>query len=100
MSKRTTFTTISPLPADIGRQPVLDFLHSHEGMIDLNPLVIERHPLSEPPPHCPDEERECTWWSMTDKITYSEYTKYEAFLVPWFLSSSLLSLLPICPDYT
>ncbi|KAK6210421.1 hypothetical protein LQW54_006167 [Pestalotiopsis sp. IQ-011] len=70
MSKRTTFTTISPLPADIGRQPVLDFLHSHEGMIDLNPLVIERHPLSEPPPHCPDEERECTWWSMTDKITY------------------------------
>lgn len=70
MSKRTTFTTISPLPADIGRQAVLDFLHSHEGMIDLNPLVIERHPLSEPPPHCPDEERECVWWSMTDKITY------------------------------
>jgi hypothetical protein len=72
MSKRTTFTTISPLPADIGRQAVLDFLHSHEGMIDLNPLVIERHPLSEPPPHCPDEERECVWWSMTDKITYSK----------------------------
>ncbi|ETS82381.1 hypothetical protein PFICI_04257 [Pestalotiopsis fici W106-1] len=70
MSKRTTFTTISPLPADIGRQPVLDFFHNHEGMIDLNPLVIERHPLPEPPPHCPDEERECVWWSMTDKITY------------------------------
>ncbi|KAK6087473.1 hypothetical protein SCUP234_01631 [Seiridium cupressi] len=71
MSKRTTFTTISPLPASVSRQVVLDFLHDHQSMIDLNPLVIERHPLPEPPPHCPEDERQCVWWSMTDKIAYA-----------------------------
>lgn len=70
MSKRIVFTTISPLPADIGREAVIDFFHNHEGMIDLNPLVVERHPLSAPPPHCPEDERHCVWWSMTDKISY------------------------------
>ncbi|KAI0132088.1 hypothetical protein BJ170DRAFT_230596 [Xylariales sp. AK1849] len=69
MSKRTTFTTISPLPMGISREVVLDFFHNHEGMIDLNPLVIERHPIS-PPAHAPPEEARCTWWSMTDKISY------------------------------
>ncbi|CAJ2514162.1 Uu.00g022810.m01.CDS01 [Anthostomella pinea] len=69
MSKRTTFTTISPLPAGISRAVVVDFLHNHEEMIDLNPLVIERHPIT-PPAHAPDEERRCVWWSMTDKISY------------------------------
>jgi hypothetical protein len=86
MSKRTTFTTISPLPPDIDRQAVLNFLHNHEAMIDLNPLVIERHPLSVPPAHCPEEEEQCIWWSMTDKISYSK---------PFLFSSScaLLHLL-------
>ncbi|KAI1740792.1 hypothetical protein F4680DRAFT_86316 [Xylaria scruposa] len=69
MSKRTTFTTISPLPAGIPREVVLEFLHSHQEMIDLNPLIIERHPIS-PPSHAPDEEARCVWWSMTDKISY------------------------------
>ncbi|KAI0469597.1 hypothetical protein F4859DRAFT_516091 [Xylaria cf. heliscus] len=69
MSKRTTFTTISPLPAGIPREVVIEFLHSHQEMIDLNPLIIERHPIS-PPPHAPDEEARCVWWSMTDKIAY------------------------------
>lgn len=69
MSKRTTFTTVSPLPPDIPRQVVLDFLHNHQEMIDLNPLVIERHPIAVPG-HAPPEETRCVWWSLTDKISY------------------------------
>jgi hypothetical protein len=48
---------------------VLDFLHNHQEMIDLNPLVIERHPIAVPG-HAPPEETRCVWWSMTDKISY------------------------------
>ncbi|KAK4450099.1 hypothetical protein QBC34DRAFT_273648, partial [Podospora aff. communis PSN243] len=69
MFKRTQFTTISPLPANITRQVVVDFLHDHQEMIDLNPLVKERHPIA-PPPHAPPEELECVWYSLTDKISY------------------------------
>ncbi|KAI1182045.1 hypothetical protein F5B17DRAFT_217369 [Nemania serpens] len=69
MSKRTTFTTISPLPAGTPREVVIEFLHNHQEMIDLNPLIIERHPIP-PPPHAPDEETRCVWWSLTDKIAY------------------------------
>ncbi|KAK0722244.1 hypothetical protein B0T26DRAFT_611465, partial [Lasiosphaeria miniovina] len=69
MSKRTLFTTISPLPPNITRDVVLNFLHDHLEMIDLNPLVIERHPIK-PPPHAPPDEMDCVWYSLTDKISY------------------------------
>lgn len=69
MSKRTTFTTISPLPAGVSREIVREFLHNHQEMIDLNPLIIERHRIS-PPADAPQEERQCVWWSLTDKIEY------------------------------
>lgn len=69
MSKRTTFTTISPLPLTISRQVVLDFLHNHEEMIDLNPLVKERHRI-DPPSHATADEQFCIWYSLTDKISY------------------------------
>ncbi|KAF9881843.1 hypothetical protein CkaCkLH20_00989 [Colletotrichum karsti] len=69
MSKRTTFTTISPLPAGISREAVLDFLHNHLEMIDLNPLIKERHVIS-PPAHAPPEEHSCVWYSLTDEISY------------------------------
>jgi hypothetical protein len=69
MSKRSVFTTISPLPAGIPRDVVLDFLHNHLEMIDLNPLVKERHPIK-PPPNAPDDELKCIWYSLTDRITY------------------------------
>ncbi|KAI1102774.1 hypothetical protein F4804DRAFT_333932 [Jackrogersella minutella] len=69
ISKRTTFTTISLLPPGIAREVVIAFLHNHVEMIDLNPLVIERHQIA-PPAHAPAEERRCVWWSMTDKISY------------------------------
>ncbi|OHE93971.1 hypothetical protein CORC01_10758 [Colletotrichum orchidophilum] len=69
MSKRTTFTTISPLPPGITRDAVLDFLHNHIEMIDLNPLIKERHLISAPP-NAPPEEHACTWYSLTDEISY------------------------------
>ncbi|KAI1631573.1 hypothetical protein F4809DRAFT_631623 [Biscogniauxia mediterranea] len=69
MSKRSNFTTISPLPAGISREFVINFLHNHQEMIDLNPLIIERHPIP-PPAHAPAEEQRCVWWSMTDRISY------------------------------
>lgn len=69
MSKRTAFTTVTPLPAGVTRQIVLDFLHDYEEMIDLNPLVKERHPIPTPP-NASAEEQRCQWYSMTDKVSY------------------------------
>ncbi|KAK2613649.1 hypothetical protein N8I77_000548 [Diaporthe amygdali] len=69
MSKRTVFTTISPLPTGIPREVVVNFLHNHLEMIDLNPLVKERHPIK-PPADAPADEIKCIWYSLTDRITY------------------------------
>ncbi|EHK48174.1 hypothetical protein TRIATDRAFT_142583, partial [Trichoderma atroviride IMI 206040] len=69
MSKRTVFTSITPLPPGISRQTAIDFLHNHRDMIDLNPLVQDRH-IIPPPPHALPEEHVCTWYSITDKISY------------------------------
>jgi hypothetical protein len=69
MSKRSVFTTVTPLPSGITRQIVLDFLHNHEEMIDLNPLVKERHPIPTPP-YAAADEQDCQWYSLTDKISY------------------------------
>jgi hypothetical protein len=38
-------------------------------MIDLNPLVEERHPIK-PPPNATPEEYHCLWYSLTDRISY------------------------------
>ncbi|PNP47365.1 hypothetical protein TGAMA5MH_01182 [Trichoderma gamsii] len=69
MSKRTVFTSITPLPPGISRQAAIDFLHNHRDMIDLNPLVTDRH-IIPPPSHALPEEHVCTWYSITDKISY------------------------------
>lgn len=69
MSKRTVFTTLTPLPAGISRETVLETLHCHEEMIDLNPLVEERHPIK-PPNNATAEEYHCRWYSLTDKVEY------------------------------
>ncbi|KAK2002879.1 hypothetical protein LX36DRAFT_687844, partial [Colletotrichum falcatum] len=69
MSKRSTFTTITPLPVGITREAVLGFLHNHVEMIDLNPLIKERHVIPAPA-HAPPEERACVWYSLTDEISY------------------------------
>jgi hypothetical protein len=36
MSKRTVFTTVTPLPLGVSRATVLETLHGHLEMIDLN----------------------------------------------------------------
>ncbi|KAH6895772.1 hypothetical protein B0T10DRAFT_225233 [Thelonectria olida] len=66
---RTTFTNITPLPASLTRETVVDFLHDHLEMIDLNPLIIDRHTIP-PPPHAPPEEHRCIWYQLTDRISY------------------------------
>jgi hypothetical protein len=38
-------------------------------MIDLNPLVIERHPIKSPPT-ASHEEFHCQWYSLTDRVQY------------------------------
>ncbi|KAK0102895.1 hypothetical protein ONS95_000910 [Cadophora gregata] len=69
MSRRTVFTTLTPLPSGIGRDVVMETLRSHTEMIDLNPLVIERHPIK-PPPNATPEEYHCDWYSLTDRVQY------------------------------
>lgn len=48
----------------------LSFLRNHFDMIDLNPLVIERHRLESPPSNASAEEYNAKWYQITDKITY------------------------------
>jgi hypothetical protein len=69
MSKRTVFTTLTPLPVGIGRETVRESLKDHSMMIDLNPLVEERHPIK-PPNNATAEEYHCAWYSLTDKVQY------------------------------
>lgn len=69
MSKKSHFTTVTALPAGITRETVLETLHNHVEMIDLNPLVTERHPIK-PPPEATPEEYHCQWYSVTDKVNY------------------------------
>ncbi|MCJ1274648.1 hypothetical protein MMC21_002445 [Puttea exsequens] len=69
MSKRTIFTTVTPLPEGITRETVIETLHNHTEMIDLNPLVIERHPIKAPK-EATAEEFHCAWYAITDKINY------------------------------
>lgn len=69
MSKRTIFTTVTALPDGISREAVLETLHDHLEMIDLNPLVTERHPIK-PPPEATPEEYHAQWYSVTDKVNY------------------------------
>jgi hypothetical protein len=69
MSKRTVFTTITALPVGVTRASVMETLYNHVEMIDLNPLVEERHPIK-PPAKATGEEYHCLWYSITDKVSY------------------------------
>ncbi|KAF4627972.1 hypothetical protein G7Y89_g10180 [Cudoniella acicularis] len=69
MSKRTVFTTITPLPATVTRETAMATLHDHLEMIDLNPAHTERHQIPSPPEATP-EEYHCTWYAITDTISY------------------------------
>src|SRR5438034_590579 len=69
MSKRSIFTTVTPLPRYITRETVLETLHQHADMILLNPLVI-KHQRCKPPPNAPSDEFHCIWYELTDKVQY------------------------------
>jgi hypothetical protein len=69
MSKKTTFTTVTSLPANVSRAVVLDFLHSHENMISLNPLAKSFHQIA-PPAHAQADERNLIWYAITDTVSY------------------------------
>jgi len=45
-------------------------LHNHDEMIELNPLVIEHHPIKTPRDAPADEFLDCVWQEMTDKIHF------------------------------
>lgn len=45
-------------------------LHNHNEMIELNPLVIEHHPIKAPRDAPADEFLDCVWQEMTDRISY------------------------------
>jgi hypothetical protein len=47
----------------------METLHNHLEMIDLNPLVEERHPIK-PPSDASAEEFHCQWYSLTDRVAY------------------------------
>ena len=63
MSKTSVFTTITPLPAGITRQSVIDLYHAHTDIIELNPLVIDRFKCKAPS-YAPAEEYYATWYTI------------------------------------
>jgi hypothetical protein len=70
MPKQTLFTNITPLPPNIPRELASAMLHNHDEMIQLNPLVIEHHPIKAPRDAPADEFLDCVWQEMTDRISY------------------------------
>ena len=70
MPKRTLFTNITPLPSKVTREVAVAMLHDHDEMIELNPLVIEHHPIKTPRDAPADEFLDCVWQELTDKIHY------------------------------
>ncbi|TQW00766.1 hypothetical protein V2A60_001815 [Cordyceps javanica] len=69
MSKKSTFTSVTPLPAGMTRQAAVSFLQDHRAMIDLNPLVTGRRQIP-PPTHAQADELRCVWYEVTDRIAY------------------------------
>ncbi|KAE8153171.1 hypothetical protein BDV25DRAFT_149810 [Aspergillus avenaceus] len=69
MYRRSVFTNVTPLPSYITRETVVEALHNHAEMIELNPLVI-RHQPCRPPSFSPADEFHCTWYEMTDRVSY------------------------------
>lgn len=70
MGKRTVFTNITPLPTNVTREVAIAMLHNHDEMIELNPMVIEHHPIKTPRDAPADEFLDCVWQELTDKVNY------------------------------
>ncbi|KAF1992016.1 hypothetical protein K402DRAFT_309177, partial [Aulographum hederae CBS 113979] len=69
MSKRTVYTKCTPLPPGVSREIAMEGLRDHILMIELNPLVIDRH-TCRPPGFATPEEYHAVWYSITDRISY------------------------------
>lgn len=69
MVKQTVFTTITPLPSYISRDTVVETLHNHKEMVELNPLVIN-FAKCKPPSFAPADEYHAIWYELTDRISY------------------------------
>ncbi|RVX66195.1 hypothetical protein B0A52_10087 [Exophiala mesophila] len=69
MKRKSVFTTITPIPSHIPRQLAIDMLHSHQEIIELNPLVIEVKAIKAPQSAPPDEFFS-TWYEITERIKF------------------------------
>lgn len=69
MKKKSVFCTITPIPSHIPRQLAIDMLHSHQEIIELNPLVIEVKAIKAPQSAPPDEFFS-TWYEITERIKF------------------------------
>lgn len=70
MGKKTLFTNITPLPSSVSREVAVAMLHNHDEMIELNPMVVEHHPIKTPRDAPADEFLDCAWQELTDKVNY------------------------------
>src|SRR5271168_5612571 len=66
---KTQYTTYTPLPPGVPRLLAIDMLHSHSEIIELNPLVLEHHPVKAPKNAAADEFF-AVWHEMTDRVQY------------------------------
>ena len=69
MPKKAVYTQITPIPSHVPRQLALDMLHSHGEIIELNPLVLEHHPIKAPQNASADEFFS-VWHEITERIQY------------------------------
>jgi hypothetical protein len=69
MPKKVSYTNITPIPSHIPRQLAIDMLHSHGEIIELNPLVLEHHPIKAPR-DAPADEFFSVWHEITERIQY------------------------------
>jgi len=69
MSKKITYTNITPIPSFIPRQLAIDILHAHKEIIELNPLVIGFDAIKAPR-DAPADEFYSTWYEISQRIQY------------------------------
>jgi hypothetical protein len=77
---KTRYTNITARPPSISRLTVLETLHSHIEMIDLNPSHESRVPIK-PPPEATPEEYHCAWYQITDRVSYLPANMYTGKVV-------------------
>jgi hypothetical protein len=69
MKKKTTYTSITPIPSFIPRQLAIDMLQSHGEIIELNPLVTKFEAIKAPR-NAPADEFYATWYEISQRIQY------------------------------